>query len=308
MKRLFLFSVAVTLCCCLAAPSSVKASVFSDLLSFDGPRHTPGGDPFQGGGEDKLEDDSVSNFLDFGTPGFSVGDVIWGVVTLSDVQASGRPSVPVGPNGQVAIIFSAKIAGPGAGGSFSLVPIGDSTKSYDLRNLLDPSVQSGLNDNSLVTILSTTTPDTTPANDPLNWTTTQVSSATTGFSNTNNWFWELTADLLPGTDDFFEFVGSAALGGTDRGALTITSSAFGPSSIWELVDVYDYGAVTHLSNLTLDIGSVNIATSAQKANGWEFRDQSTFFVNPVPEPLSMLVWAGLAGVFGLVIARRRRSA
>jgi hypothetical protein len=49
-------------------------------------------------------------------------------------------------------------------------------------------------------------------------------------------------------------------------------------------------------------------TNAQSKNGYIFADQSIIALNAVPEPLSMLVWAGLAGVFGVVIARRRRSA
>ena len=295
--------------------NTAEASILSGLLTFDGPEHTPAGAVFQGGGEDALQDDSLSKWVkgagNIGD-GFEVGDIIWGFMTLSDLDASGRESVAVGPNppGQVAFVFSAKIAGmtSGSGGSIELAPIADDSSNYDLRNLLDSSVTSGLSNNSLMVGLSSYNNPTGAGDsglDPLNWSTTQVDDAD-GFRTTNGWSWELTADLVPLTEDFFEFSGSAVAGGTDRGALTISSQAFSVTE-WLDVDVFDFASVKHKSDITLDVGTVNIASQGAQNRGWTFTDQSTFYVNPVPEPASVITWACLAVIGAAFGARRRRK-
>lgn len=310
MKYFGLFSVAV-LSWVLGAPVA-EASILSSKLTFDGPSGVaqPLGAPQQLGGEDKMQDDSLSSFVNvdgsttpLGAPTFTVGDIIWGVLSLSDIDSSGQPNINL-PPGQVAFVFSAKIAASG-GGVFSLAPINDTTSPYDLSNLIDGSVQSGLSGDTILTALSSA--DDSVANNPLNWATSDFLGGVKKFSAANGWGWELTADMVS-SDDFFEFQpgAPALLTGTDRGGLTITSNAFGAA--WLPVDVFDFGATTHYNDLTLDLGTVSLASGDQVTKGWTFTDQSTFYVNPVPEPSAMLTWLGLAGVSAVFVARRRRSA
>ena len=297
----------------LVFSNTADASILSSLLTFDGPEHTGTAGAFQGGGEDKLQDDSLSQWVKGANnigAGFEVGDMIWGIMTLSDIHASGRDSVAVGANppGQVAFVFSAKIAGmtSGSGGSFALAPIANAGNAYDLRNLLHSSVTSGLSNNSLMVGLSSyNDPADDSGLDPLNWSTTQVDDAD-GFRTTNGWSWELTADLVPGTDDFFDFSGNAQGGGTDRGALTISSQAFSVTE-WLDVDVLDFANEVHKGDITLDVGTVTPASESQQERGWTFTDQSTFYVNPVPEPASVITWACLAVIGAAFGARRRRK-
>jgi hypothetical protein len=315
MKRIIFFLLLAG--SCLMLPATSKASVLKSLLSLDGGAHydlSQFNTPFQGGGEDKLQDDSLSQFVkgsgNVGA-GFEVGDIIWGILTLSDVLSSGRPNATLGPfpPGQVAFVFSAKVASlnGGSNGTIDLAPIGDATDNYDLRKLLDPTVQNSLSDSTILTVLSTTTPATANNNnaDPLNWAPGQV---TTDFTTANNWNWELTADLVAGTDDFFEFSNvGPGLAGLDRGGLTIVANAFGVA--WTKVDAFDFGGTIRKSDIVLDFGSVNIASGVEAQRGWTFTDQSTFYVNPLPEPVSALVWGGLLSIFALAIrSSRRRSA
>lgn len=41
---------------------------------------------------------------------------------------------------------------------------------------------------------------------------------------------------------------------------------------------------------------------------WNLKTDTNLYILPVPEPASMLVWAGLAGLFGFMVVRRRQSA
>lgn len=323
MKRFF--AVLAMASCWFAAPSFVNASVLSNLLTSDGPAHYAlnNGAPYQGGGEDKLQDDSVSKFEDVdGSGGYSKGDVIWGVLTLSQVQSSGRGVVNVGsfPPGQVAVVFSAKIAGFATNSTgatvFNLAPIADSTSNYDLRKILPLSVQNGLSNESIITILSSTTDENvlSGAENPLNWFTYQVNNSlvdpsttvagSSKFTNANNWFWELTADMKAANNDFFQFVPDAALEGRDKGGLTITSNAFGAT--WIPVDVIDYLGVMHKNDLTLNLGVVSNAGDYYLGHGWTLTDKSDLYVNAVPEPAAMAVWVVLCGCGGLGLFRRRR--
>jgi hypothetical protein len=284
------------------AASSAQASVLSSYLSFDGPTHHT--DPVSpGGGEDFLQDDSVSAWSDRNDDGLlNEGDVVWGVLTLSEISASGDAfSQQVESPNQIAVVFSVELGPETAPGSgiFTNNPIGDSGDPLDLRNLLAGSGASGLNDNSIATILSSDEANLASEN-PTNFTTANF---TANFAS-GIWDWELTADLIPDTDDFFHFQGDET-GGTDAAALTITSqNADLPG--WLLVDVVDFEGNIHYGDITLDRGEVDPATASQSARGWFFRDTSDLFVNPVPEPGSMAVF-GLLGAAAFARARRRNK-
>src|SRR3990172_5543423 len=135
-KLKLLSAVAVALC--LSVAPVAQATILSNYLTFDGPQHTLGPVANQGGGEDHLIDDSLTRFVDQdGSGGFSAGDVAYGLVTLSELQASGRPSLPVGSSSQIAIIFSVEFGGAGSiAGSHNLIPITSAgNAAYTLSSL-----------------------------------------------------------------------------------------------------------------------------------------------------------------------------
>ena len=247
------FKAAVLAAALALFSAPVGATVLSNFLTFDGPSGVGAFPPVQAGGEDKLQDDSLSRLVDTGTPGISAGDQIFGVLTLSEISSSGRPSLPVGLNSQVAILYAGTFA-PGPGGALTIVPTVAGPNS--LSTLCGTACgAAGINATSIAAFLSTTTPDTNPAFDPLNWDASGANGLTANFNGANGntpWSWEMTAGLAE-SQDFFQFSGNPILGGTNRAGLAITSAAFPATFL--AVDVLDFALTTHLSDLTLDVGT-----------------------------------------------------
>jgi hypothetical protein len=287
------------------SPVVGDATILSSFLTFDGGSGVIGFPPVQVNGEDKLQDDSLSRLNDGGTPGISVGDSTFGILTLSEISASGTPSTPIGGSSQIAIVYAGTYAA-GPAGTFTVV----ANPALLAATCGGVCAGAGILPGSIAVILSTTTPDTDPTKDPLNWDALGANGLTANLNGANGntvWSWELTAGLDT-LQDFFQFQGNTVLGGTNRAGLSITSSAF--EADWLPVDVLDFAALLHLSDLTLDVGTNSPASAEEQVRGWTFRDQSSLFVNPdqvtVPEPGSLaLLSLALAGIGGFAYRRKQ---
>jgi hypothetical protein len=309
MKRIFLAATAL-----LALTQSANASVLAKYLTFDGPvHHTLNifGVPEIGGGEDRIIDESLATFDDRGTTGLNAGDVIYGMISISDVDASGTPNISIGSADQLAIVFSVKLATPAVGSSydFDVVPVGSSLDLFDLRNLLAPSVTAvaGLNDSSVFVVLGNgagENPITNPS--PLQLPHVTGTADILLLNALTGWDWELTGGILSG--DFFQL--DLLTGGGDFakevGGFSRQSSVADLSGPLNSVDVqrFDGSITTH--DLTLPTGNIQAQTTG---TAWVFTDNSTFVVNPnpIPEPTSALVWVFAAIMATAASARRARS-
>jgi len=234
-------------------------TTFSDFLTFDGPQHLtiP---VFQGGGEDKLQDDNLAKLLDNDqSNSITDGDQLVTMIKISDVNSSNR--LNVGVHGRLIVFVTAyefqngsMVASPGL-----------------LTDLLDPSVAVGIDNNSVGVVLSSNPSNLGPGPNPLNWSPADI---TTGFV-APLWNWEMTLG-----QEFAEMQGDPfVLGGTVRGGMTIQSTAFGNNG-WIGVDVYDSSGNIFIVDMSLDTGSYNVASQDEQNRGWNFRGQASFFVNP----------------------------
>jgi len=311
-----LLSAGVALCFSVAP--AAQATILSSFLTFDGPQCTAGPVVSQCGGEDRLQDDSLSAYIPAGgstQSGFAVGDIIYGMITMSNVGASGRSTVNVGADNQVMILFSAQVtgfAGAGATTGSPVLQLGavPTSSSFDLAEICGAICAGHVTANTIGVALTTPQTENALSNgaNPLNWTTAQVTTfLNEGGATHGPWGWEASLGL-DATSDFFNFKPNSTtnvqLGGIERGAFTIENQDFGVKQ-WAPVDLFNFNGDKVLGDATLDIGSVatNI-TDAQRAGGWFFKDQSSFYVNPIPEPGSLaLMGIALAGLGGM--ARRR---
>ncbi len=312
MRRFNILCAASALC--VAFSASANAGVISSLLTFDGPVHhtlNAFGSPTTGGGEDQLNDESRGKLVDPGSDGFSTGDILFGMITISDVDSSGVPNVGVGAFQQIAMVYAAKILAPVSGdpaGFFRLGAVGDSTNAHDLRKLLDSTLGTsaalGLDDSSVFVMLGNQT-GTHPseggsAADPLNFDLGTPELELLEFNSGNGWAWEATGGIVTSTD---YFQAQLALSGdlTEKGGFSIQKHDFGSGTVFLPVDVKSLlGAIT-----THDVILFNGTVTATSDAPWDFEDQSAFVVNAVPEPATLGIWTGILVAFGAARVKRR---
>jgi hypothetical protein len=300
MSRFFCVIAAV-----LTVAGTSQAGVLSSLLTFNGQTDQIG-----------ATNSTSVNVLDIDTSGgFSLGDVFYGFVEFSnsanDLLAPPPPtsSGQIGDNALV-IAFSAEILGyDSVNDVFSFGAVTDTDLS--VKSLLGSVVGKGsLLDTDIVAALGF--PNGGPPEITGNFaeTVTPFGAYTAGdipdgLKNFGaSWNVELAGDLS-GTDDFLQYSNST---NSQSGGLTarILPGFPGGTQLIPVPTTLPYPGLTgtptgSASDLSLELTSVN----SKGLDGWSFQSQSRFRLNAVPEPSSVLAFAGMVGCVGFV--RRRRS-
>ena len=114
---------------------AAQASILGNHLSFDGL-------------EDFFEDDSRGSIYDPTSDGFTVGDVIYGYISISDLTISGNPAAALGSD-QIAIAYAVEIIGtyPSTGGPLTEAPFGgfylgpSTVAGYTVDDLVGPGLK-----------------------------------------------------------------------------------------------------------------------------------------------------------------------
>lgn len=298
----------LAVCALCVAAGNVQAGILSSHLTFDG---VP----------DIMEDDSRANLFDPGGDGFSIFDVVWGFVSVSDFNPSGNPS----PD-EVAILFAAEIYGTAANGTFQLGPVrpasnGSANGAFTLGSLLGvgspllpvvgPGAPFGATTADAIAVVVSNT-----GVDPLAPELGSLAAFNAAFG------YEATigvdpASVLTGvvSGDFFHFFPVAVstpppvpgdLIASETAGFSIFDHPFSPSVIFLGVTAtrLDTGAKT-VHDVRLFEGSVFL--NDDTTSPWSLTDNSNFSLNPTPEPTSLVIW-GLLAFLGFAACRRRNRA
>lgn len=267
-------------------PASAQAGVLSSLLTFNGT-------------EDLLIDQSRSSLFDADSSGgFSLGDVLYGYVSIDQVDADndGLDVQDISPDA-VVFAFAAKITGANLNGSINLGA--SDVAGYTLGDLLDADVYSNVTNASETIFVGL---EGTPVANVLDESTFD---SLDDFNAGNGLSYILSGGIAGGSDDFFHFrAAPPGFGfiGAEAGGFTIFDHGFGSGTTF--VDV-DSGRLDGLADTQHNISLLNgFISEASSGSVWDFTNNSDFLVNAVPEPSSLLAFAG---VFGLGLMRRRRS-
>lgn len=309
-KRYVAMVAVFSLACWIVGFCPANASVIAPYLTFDGV-------------VDSLTDESRTAFFDADSSGgFNDDDILFGIIRVSNIDASGVGDQAV--NDQVAVVFSAMISG-GTGTNadpFNLVPVAPGN-AHSLPSLLDDSVQNGFTDadsiwdTAIAIVLGNLS--TALTDNPLNFTDTTPEGAIGQFVGPG-WIYEallgfdVTGTNSYGDADFFEATASVVgdtITGNEAAGFTVLDSAFGATfnAVSALhTDGLNANRTDHDATLVFPDTTYTNNFSGQPNNAdWDFRDQSFMQLNvsAVPEPMSIAVWIVLATVFGWHVSRRR---
>ena len=291
MKNFFCIVLALSL---VSVCSQANASILGSLLSFDG-------------NVDTLVDQGFANVYDGATGNltsdFSVGNVIAGFVTIDQ---AGDPPSDISPS-SVVFAFVAEIAGVNG-----LSPLG--TPVLDLQASTVAGLQltdflagteaadgSGNEADEAGTVFAVFEGISPPAVDPSSVSSVADFTAANGYSYTGS-------GGIVSSDDFFEFTPlPVPFGGNigfQAGGFSIIDNPLGGGTVYLPVgtqsQVVGSGTTFHdviitQSNITDDSGNANFALGGN----------TNFQLNAVPEPSSLISFAGL--VLPLSLVRRRKS-
>lgn len=310
---------------------SASASVFTAPMTNDG---LP----------DIIQDNSVAlSILDTNSTGFvDAGDVIAGVIRWNN-----NITTPANFAATTVAIFSAQIlTGPTSAGTLNTKPLlsfslgAPSVPALTLAGLLpNQSAANGV----FAAGNGTTAAGTIGAIFSLSGgadLTNGTFSAALGSIDTlaNGWALDLTFGInntvagknLAGATDFFESrlvdwngdgkisnteyassPGFPPFPGTQVGQEAAAFSALILKTISSLVPVTNSdlnGANMTSDILLLNNTQLNVATATQAGLGYQFADNATAELNPLPEPASLAVWAGVLLIGGFSLRRRLRRA
>jgi len=280
--------------------SSADAGIVSSLLTSNGV-------------QDSLVDQSVDSFLDVdGSGTFNLGDVLFGIAQIDQVQPDGGASITVAP-ARIGVAFAAEVTSFEPVGSlptqdFFSVEFGAVTSAGNtLNDLLGAGFAGTFDNDTIFAVFERSAggslldvPNTPGTADALQI-FTDVGADAFDFVFSGGLeagdFFESTIGFNSTTGDF--------VGGDQRGGFTITNSTIGTVGTDFLpVDVTRLDGTTVSSHdITIDVGSnISPADGLQLTNGFAFENNVQFSINTVPEPTSALTFLG---VFAICVARRR---
>lgn len=259
-------------------------------------------------GFNSFKDNSVAIWEDLdGSTTLSQGDILAGFIRF-DQQLLPPPTNTFDADLQIVVFFAIEISNvaPLGGGIALIDHIAPTVAGYRVQDYLDFMGPGFFNDDTMFAVFS-------KANEPNNVTEDTFAA---GLSDLESYTFEFSGGIAPGSDDFFQVLSvadpNAVQPGSNVGLERAALSVFRQDGI-PLVEfqgdtaTQDFANNPVLADIVLN-GQLLKADTAQAANGYAFGNDTAVSFNAVviPEPSSMLVWAGALGGLGLLAGRRRR--
>ena len=286
--RFIKFAVLAALC--MVPFSSANAGILGSLLSFNGV-------------EDRLIDQSRSNFNDNDqSGGFSVGDVLSGFVSIDQVDADNDNLGVVDVNSPESVVFAFAAEVQSVDPTTGLTELGVSTVAdQTLEDLLDADIFANVSNPGETIFVGL------EGSNPASVIDESVFNSLDDFNAANGFEYVLSGGIADGTNDFFQFSPLTVPGfdiiGIEGGGFTVFDNLLGvpAGGFLPVASTRLDGTGDSFHDVTLINGTIETIENS----AFDFANNSDFLINAVPEPTSILSFAGVF-VLGIVPRRRRK--
>ncbi len=271
------------------AAGTVQASVITDALSFDGV-------------EDQIN--AESRTATNGGISVDVGFKMMGFIRIGSIEASSSGTTDFNVDKTGVLIYSAQIISGGGtiASPWILAPIADITDPFDLRNIAPALTTAAIGNGATAADLDKAVfigGSRVGSNDYLGDVGASAVAELAAIDASLDY--DLTVGISS-PSDFMDAVDGRNSTLDQQGGFSVLNHDWG--SVIFLPVAMPGPPLNPLSTHQVALRMATLIPTVEQ--NWDYQDPSIFAINAVPEPASVVSWAGLLMLIGLIGYRRRR--